>query len=153
MSTTPKNSSLFVRSSNTIETCLVHMVKRNTSCAVIVDESTEYVQGIVTERDIMRKIAGLDLKDRLLYKVNTIMSKPVHCVRRYHLLEDLRELHFNHGHRHFLVCYESIKNPRRDDVIGLIHPRHIFSMFLNGETLTEESLNNKLVEWFHADQL
>lgn len=150
--TQKKQSPLFVRFSNTIETCLTHMVKRNTSCAVIVDDEAEEIRGIVTERDILRKLACLDLQNPTTYKINTIMSTPVRCVRRSHLLSDLRDLHFNHGHRHFVVTHEATKNPSRDDVIGLISTRHIFELFLKSENLGSHLLDQKLVEWFHASQ-
>ena len=146
-----KQHPLFVRSSNTIETCLTHMVKRNTSCAIIVDDEAEEVRGIVTERDIMRKITCIDLESATLYKINTIMSTPVRCVRRQHILEDLRDLHFSHGHRHFVVTHEAQKNPRRDDVIGLLSTRHIFELFLKGEKISKQLLDAKLIEWFHAE--
>jgi CBS domain-containing protein len=112
-------SPLFVLSDASIDSVLKKMIKQKVSCALVITGSSGVVAGIVTERDVLRKISILDLEKKLDYRINTIMSPNVHFVHIDSLEADIKQLHEEEKKRHFPVLSKPGDNSV-DNIAGLI---------------------------------
>ncbi len=66
-----------VHPNDTVRSASVEMAQRNVSCVVILE--ADRVEGILTERDVMKKIVAAQ-KDPLQVRVCEVMSTPVLCI-------------------------------------------------------------------------
>ena len=104
------------------------MIDGKKSCALIVNDKKEIV-GILTERDIFRKIAGLDVEDKLIYKICTIMSYPIRFCEDKELLPQIKNLHLNYGVRHFPILKVGAQ-PHLENLVGMVSVTAIFKFLL-----------------------
>ena len=104
------------------------MIAEKKSCALIINKKNEIV-GILTERDIFRKIANLEVEDKLVYKVCTIMSYPIHFCEDKELLPQIRDLHLNKGVRHFPILKVGAM-PHLENLVGMVSVTAIFKYLL-----------------------
>ncbi len=111
-------TTLFVSSGWSIDQALKSMIKCRVSSALVFDDSEEIV-GIVTERDILRKISLLDLDRKLARKINTIMSRPVEFAFFSTIDEDVQRMHREMSLRHFPVLKKKGAATKRN-VAGII---------------------------------
>ena len=108
---------LFLNESMSIQEAIKEMIRYKQSCALVMDHNKSVI-GILTERDLMRKIALLELDDKLSYKVSTIMTRDIKFVNKQSLIADIRHLYENLGFRHFPVVEKTGAGEQK--IIGLI---------------------------------
>lgn len=123
-----RRSIYFVEGVELIRQVVEKMIEQEISSVLVLDTHGE-VAGIITERDIVRKFTLLEKQDKLLSTAFALMSRPVRFVRLDHLHDDLRELHFNYGLRHFPVCSGSLP-PTRDQIVGMMTTTDLTRRFL-----------------------
>lgn len=88
------------------------------------------VVGIVTERDVLRKIATLDLQKKFDYKIRTIMSPQVYFVHVATIEADVKQLHLTKRRRHFPVLNKPGDNSV-DNIAGMITVTDICRKYLD----------------------
>lgn len=85
------------------------MKDKNVSSLLVVDQQSEQVnQGILTERDLVRRVCATDEPD-LNVPVKTIMSSPIAFIDPFSPVEVAADNMRHYGMRHFLVADESGK--------------------------------------------
>ena len=67
---------LFLSSETSIHHAIQKMIDLG-KCNLLVYDKDQNVVGIVTERDILRKIAILAIDDKLSYNISTIMTRQI----------------------------------------------------------------------------
>lgn len=105
------------------------MIEKKVSSTIILDKDDNVV-GIVTERDILRKLSTLDIDRKLDKKINTIMSRSLKCARADHIRTDIENLAAN-GFRHFPIS-RSIP-PVKSSIVGIITVTDIARAYLSKE--------------------
>ena len=107
---------------------ITKMISEKKSSSLVVNKEKEIV-GILTERDIFRKIATLEVEDKLVYKVCTIMSYPIHFCEDRELLPQIKALHLNRGVRHFPILKVGAL-PHLENLVGMVSVTAIFRHLL-----------------------
>lgn len=120
---------LILARDDSIHTAITKMIGEKKSCALIVNGDKEIV-GILTERDIFRKIAGLELDERLIYKVCTIMTYPIRFCQDKDILPQVKDLHLNYGVRHFPILKVGAL-PHLENLVGMVSVTAIFKYLLS----------------------
>jgi CBS domain-containing protein len=69
----------------------------------VLGEHDRHIVGIVTESDIVRKVAGTD-QEPSLFPIATIMSAPVIGIDERRPITEAADLMQRHGTRHLMVC-------------------------------------------------
>ena len=110
---------LAVRDDATVADAVKLMV-RNGVGAVLIRRGKGPVEGIFTERDVMRRVLD-EGRDANTTPVGAVMSREVRCVPSTATLEDALRLMIEHGHRHVLV--EDETSPK-----GLLSIRDLMSL-------------------------
>ena len=121
---------LLVLSDASIDSVLKKMIRQKVSSALVITGSSGVVVGIVTERDVLRKISILDLEKKFDYRISTIMSPKVYFVHIDSLEADITQLHGEKKKRHFPVLYEP-GDPSVDNIAGLITVTDICRKYLD----------------------
>jgi CBS domain-containing protein len=119
---------VFVDASASIDDTLRVMIKKRVSSVLVKAEGL--VCGIVTERDIIRKIVLLEIDRKYEHKINTVMSRTVEFVRHDHIYEDVIKLHFEKKRRHFPVL--NGPTPKVEAIVGMLTVTDICRKFLDG---------------------
>lgn len=108
---------LFVPCDMPINAVVSRMIERKISSALVIDKA-EMIVGIVTERDIVRKFTLLDFDQKWNKKICTIMTREVCFANLQTLKEDLINLHFRQGFRHYPVLLAP--GAKKENVIGMV---------------------------------
>ena len=124
----PKKA-IIVSDSMSIDGCIRLMIEKKFS-SVLVHNDDKKIVGIMTERDILRKISILDIERKLEHKVAAIMSRKVYFVRPDYLLEDIRSLHQKHKLRHFPISKKQ-DEVSISDIVGFISTTDVARAYLN----------------------
>ena len=111
-------SVVFCQVDDSIEVVLKQMIDLNVSSVLIIDES-EMIVGIVTERDVVRKLILLDKDDKLESTALSFMTRPVKFVYLNHLSKDIKSALTDHNIRHFPVLRQG-GTGHRDDLEGIL---------------------------------
>lgn len=111
-----------------INNVLARMLEKRVSSALILEGFKE-IKGIVTERDLVRKMVRLH-PDKLDRPVRTIMSVPVRFGYLPTLVEDIARLHIKHGKRHFPILKDPEAGPFRENLAGMLTVTDICRMYL-----------------------
>lgn len=101
------------------------MISNKISSILIIDEGREII-GIVTERDILRKISTLDVDMKLARPIRTIMARPVKFVYEESLLSDIKILYHSLQCRHFPVLKKKDSPTNLDSLVGIVSATDIF---------------------------
>jgi CBS domain-containing protein len=120
---------IFCDSDEAIDRVIGKMIKFGISSVLIVNDA-ERVVGIVTERDILRKIATLDIDRKLDHPIRTVMSVDVAFVSASNLLLDIVKLHSERGLRHFPVQTQG-NSKHKDNILGIITVTDLARQFLD----------------------
>ena len=121
---------LLVLSDASIDSVLKKMIRQKVSCALVITGSSGVVAGIVTERDVLRKISILDLEKKFDYRISTIMSPKVYFVHIDSLEADITQLHGEKNKRHFPVLYKP-GDTSVDNIAGMITATDICRKYLD----------------------
>ena len=120
---------LILLDSTSIDSVLREMSEKNISSALIKNSSEEIV-GIVTERDVLKNIATLDVDRKLSRPIRVIMSRPVKFVAYDNIVPEIQELLSNKSLRHFPVVKKSDDNSA-SNVMGMLTATDFFNLALN----------------------
>ena len=123
------NDVVYLSRDVTIHGAIVKMKDEKKSCSLIVDE-TDQVVGILTERDIFRKIALLDVEDKLLHKVSTIMTTPVKFTEKSSMIHQIKKQHKDYGFRHFPIIKDNALTRTKEDILGIVSDTSIFKYYI-----------------------
>ena len=115
----------FIRGDSSITDTIRLMISNKISSVLIIDDGREII-GIVTERDILRKISTLDVDMKLARPIRTIMARPVKFVYEDSLLSDIKKLHQNLDCRHFPVLKKKDSPTNLDNLVGIVSTTDIF---------------------------
>ncbi len=121
---------LVIRGDSSITETIRLMISKKISSVLIINDGRDIV-GIVTERDILRKISTLDIDIKLARPIRTIMARPVKFVYEESLLNDIKMLHQNFHCRHFPVLKDKDSPPNLDSLVGIVSTTDIFRYTLN----------------------
>lgn len=113
---------------DSIDTVIRKMKENEVSCVLIVDKQ-ELVVGIVTERDILRNLATVELDKKLERPIRVLMSRSVSYVERGNIEKGIWELYQTKKVRHFPVLHANIRLKDRHflkDVEGIITTTDVF---------------------------
>lgn len=110
---------LAVPASTHIGPVLQKMIDSQVSC-VLVHDAQGVIVGIMTERDVIRKLALLKVDISLDRPINTVMSRPVTFVAKATLLQDIRRLHREQRLRHFPVLVDPKAGPNVENLAGIL---------------------------------
>lgn len=121
---------LVVRGDSPITDAVRLMISKKISSILIINDVRDII-GIVTERDILRKISTLDIDLKLSRPIRTIMSRPVKFVSESTLLLDIKLLHHNHHCRHFPVLINKDGPANLDNLAGIVSTTDIFRFALS----------------------
>lgn len=109
---------LFIPQFWDIDHALKAMIDRNVSSGLVYNED-EIVVGIITEKDILKKLPLLDIDRKLGRKINTIMTRPVKFVHLSSLEQDVVGLHDELEVRNFpILSTDGV--PHKDNIAGMI---------------------------------
>ena len=120
---------VFLHRDVTIHSAIVKMKDAKKSSALILNDENEVV-GILTERDIFRKIALIDVQDKLSFKVSTVMSFPVNFCQNYNLVAQIQKFHQEYGFRHFPIIKKDAKSNKKEDIAGMVSDTSIFKYYI-----------------------
>lgn len=123
------STTLFIPSDSSIDQSLKLMINCKVSSALICDDSGKVV-GIITERDILRKISLLDVDRKLGRKINTIMARPVEFAFLSTVDEDVQRMHREKSMRHFPVLRRK-GAATKSNVVGMITVTDIARKYLD----------------------
>lgn len=123
-----KSNILFVPENEQISNVVRMMIDQNLS-SVLIQDKNDYVIGIVTERDIVRKFTLLDMTDKLERTINTIMNRPVLFADVNNIDADVTRLHREKKLRHFPVLQGS--DPKTHNVVGMISLSDMARKYMN----------------------
>lgn len=129
-----------IESSSMAETVALMIEKKVSS--VLVTDTDGKVTGILTERDIVRKFTLVDVKDKLSRTVGTVMGRGVKFVSPDSIVDDVMNLHFELGMRHFPIAKGL--TPHIKDVTGIISVSDILRSFLKEKA--QKNIADKKIE-------
>jgi CBS domain-containing protein len=95
-----KKRSVHVQTDVSIDEAIRLMINEKVSSLLVLKD--DLFVGILTERDILRKLATLDIDRKLDRKINTVMSRPLRFAQLSQLEQDVKSL-AKDGLRHFPV--------------------------------------------------
>lgn len=133
-------SPVVVSQETSISDVVTTMVDMKISSALVQDE-TQRLTGIITERDILRKFTLLDMGDKLSKSVNTIMSRPLSYVNEKSLETDIIKLFTEKRLRHFPVI--NGPEPKLEYLVGIVSITNLLDHYLSKGADTLSADNNK----------
>ena len=120
---------LFVPAEWDIDRTIKAMIDRKTSSVLVYEDDGEVV-GILTERDILRKVSILDVDRKLGRRVRAIMTRPVRFATLATLDRDILEFHRQLGLRHYPVL-KAQGAATKDNVAGVLTVTDIARCYLD----------------------
>lgn len=130
-----QHSAISIPESTTIEGAIREMNEKGISC-VLLANADRRVAGILTERDVIRRLTLLDLADKLERPVITIATREVLFADADNLHESVVRLHFEKHVRHFPVLRGD--EPLLDNVVGIVTVTDIIRHYLRLDLAAEE---------------
>lgn len=118
---------VYVTGQATIKAAIEIMVDKKISSVLVSDEHDNVV-GIVTERDIVRKLTLVDVPDKLDRPVSTIMTRPVSFVTVDNYQQDILSVYLDKGVRHFPLLKG--KEPKKENVVGIVSATDFLRQYL-----------------------
>lgn len=97
---------------------VVKIIVEKKISSVLVQDKNHLIVGIITERDIVRKVTLLDVKDKLSHTAATIMTRGVKFVSLDNLEEQIIDLHLKERIRHFPIL--DGLTPVEQNIVGMI---------------------------------
>lgn len=114
--------------------------------SILVASEDQFITGIVTERDIVRKFTLLDVDDKMDRKVRTFMSRPVKFVDIDSLEEDMLKLFQKHNLRHFPIL--SGVEQTKENVVGMVSVTDLIHRYLTKDKAPKIKSDGKPIELF-----
>ena len=121
---------LAVSSQMLINQVLGKMIESGVSC-VLVHDANENIVGIMTERDVIRKLSLLKADISLDRPINTVMARPVAFVDQKNLLRDIAKLHRDKRLRHFPVLKDVTAGAKVSNLAGILTVTDVARAYLN----------------------
>lgn len=100
--------------------------------SLLIKNSRDVIVGILTERDLARRLVLLDMADKLTRGVGTIATRDLHFADADRLHESIVKLHFDKGLRHFPVLKG--KEPTMHNLIGMLTVTDLLRHYLREES-------------------
>jgi CBS domain-containing protein len=129
-----QHSAISIPELTTIADAIREMNEKRISC-VLLSNPDRRVTGILTERDVIRRLTLLDIEDKLQRPVITIATRDVLFADADNLHESVVRLHFEKNVRHFPVLRGD--EPLLDDVVGIVTVTDIIRHYLRLELAAE----------------
>ena len=123
-----------IHESTSIAQTLKLMTDRNIS-SILLHNNEEFITGIFTERDVIRRICLLDLNEKLERPILTVSTREVFFADHKQLHESLVRLHFEKKIRHFPVLEGG--KPHLSHLIGMVTVTDVIRYFLALDVRTE----------------
>ena len=120
---------VFCRASDLIDFAAKRMIEKSVSSILVLDDF-ESIVGILTERDILRKLATLDVDRKLARPIRTIMSPKVHCVQLNNMMIEIVKLHQSKGIRHFPILKNG-SSLEKANIYGIVTVTDLARQFLD----------------------
>lgn len=124
-----KKEALALKGDEKIDDVVKAMIKEGVSSAIIMKD--DKISGIVTERDILRRLATLDVERHLDRPIRVLMSYPVEFVYLDTLLDDVKRLHFDKKRRHFPILKSRKDGNESSNFLGILTSTDICRAFLD----------------------
>ena len=128
---------LVVGASLTIGGVLNRMIKDKKGCAIVADRDGNLI-GMITERDVLRKLSRSQVQDRLSKGVRAVMTPNLIGVPHGDLLHGIQALHKEHGFRHFPVYVEGDSN-HIDNLVGVVTVSTFFQYYIDHMVAWEDA--------------
>jgi len=109
----------------------IELMNEEKISSLLIHNDKNRITGILTERDILRKIVLLDIDDKLERGVGLVATREVYFADHDHLHESVVRLHFEKKIRHFPVLQG--KDPILENVIGMVTVTDIIRHYLHLE--------------------
>ncbi len=109
----------------------VELMNEKKISSLLIHNDKNQITGILTERDILRKIVLLDIEDKLERGVGLIATREVYFADYDHLHESVVRLHFEKKIRHFPVLRD--KDHTLENVVGMVTVTDIIRHYLHLE--------------------
>jgi CBS domain-containing protein len=129
-----QHPAITIPESTTIADAIREMNEKTISC-VLLASANGRVAGILTERDVIRRLTLLDIADKLERPVITIATRDVLFADVDNLHESVVRLHFEKNVRHFPVLRGD--EPLLDNVVGVVTVTDIIRHYLRLELASE----------------
>lgn len=126
----------------TIRIIVELMIEKKIS-SVLVHDPEENVTGIVTEKDIVKKLTLLDFEDKLEKNALTLASRPVIFVNQQSYQEEIIKYHLEKRIHHFPVA--NCKEPKTENVIAIISSGDFLRQFILAETDSQNDSESEVV--------
>lgn len=137
-----KQTVVVLKDNEPIETAVHAMIDKGISC-VLIEDRKQKICGIVTERDIVRRLTLSDRAGKLDSMVRAIMTYPVMCIPPTEIKKNLRPLLFHQRLRHFPIATTS--EPKTDELIGIITVTDLARLYIKAEDKVEQPIEVALV--------
>lgn len=118
------------------------MIDNGISCVLIEDRYAK-ICGIVTERDIVRRLTLARKTDKLKAMVRAIMTFPVLCIPPTGIKQSLRPLLFHQRLRHFPIA--TTNEPKTEEVLGLITVTDLARLYIGPEEKVAQKVDVALI--------
>jgi len=116
--------------SKTIGEAIELMNSSKLSCLLLVNAAEEIV-GVLTERDVLRRLTLLDMTDKLTRAVGTIATREVLFADADNVHESIVRLHFEKGLRHFPVLRGT--EHKLANIVGIVTMTDLVRAYLSDE--------------------
>lgn len=131
-----------LKDSEPIQAAVNAMIDKGISC-VLIEDRKQSICGIVTERDIVRRLTLSGKANKLESMVRAIMTYPVLCIPPTEIKKNLRPLLFHQRLRHFPIATTS--EPKADELIGIITVTDLARLYIKAEDKLEQPIEVVLV--------
>jgi CBS domain-containing protein len=118
-----------------IEEVVKAMVDNKIS-SVLIHNAQKKIVGIITERDIVRKVTLLEVGDKLKHTASTIMSRGILHITPKNIREAIAKLHMEHKVRHFPVFKQEPLIV--DNLIGIVSATDFLRLLIEEKYSKEE---------------
>ena len=116
--------------SASVSDALELMNEKKISCLLLHNDK-EKIVGILTERDVIRKLIPLEVEDKFERQVGLIATREVYFADIDRLHESVVRLHFEKKIRHFPVLRGNVAT--LENVVGMVTVTDIIRHYLNSE--------------------
>lgn len=135
---------VFLPEHTPISDAIKTLIDRNIS-SILLTNPDQIVTGILTERDVIRRVPLLDVEEKFQKPVLTISTREVFFADHAHLHESLVRLHFEKRIRHFPVLRGG--HPAIANVMGMVTVtdviRYYLAMDITRQTEKESDIRPK----------
>ena len=129
---------------SSIQKAAQKMKDKNVSSLVVVDATGE-PQGLVTERDLVRKVCINDIRTSAITN-KEIMSSPIITIKSNSSPSEAADMMLQHNIRHLLVVH-STNNDQNNNPIGIITPLD-FTRYQEYANDNEKDSIEKILEYY-----